>query len=209
MYLTLFNSNNFYVKSLLAAIWNFQVKSISTFLYFAWYFVPSAICHFFRETTKFLSVRGNFRNFHTVHFYSVWKNKNLTEKNFVQSTRYLVFSLVKPLLSRNFRKKWKLYFHRHFYSSNQLFSNSFITVWKRAIKRDHDLYGKNNIFSVKSMFLLQKLVKSWFHEIFFCVMYFVVLFHTVEKKLSIFPNHSVDISVFFCLSVLTWNPFPR
>ena len=32
----------------------------------------------------------------------------------------------------------------------------FSTVWKSAIKRDHDFYGKINIFSVKSTFLLNK-----------------------------------------------------
>ena len=43
---------------------------------------------------------------------------------------------------------------------------SFCTVWKSTIKCDHDFYGKINIFSVKSTFLLKKLLRSWFHEFF-------------------------------------------
>ena len=37
----------------------------------------------------------------------MWKNEKftLTEKNFVKSTTYLVISLVKPLVSRNFCQK--------------------------------------------------------------------------------------------------------
>ena len=41
------------------------------------------------------------------------------------------------------------------------------TVRKSAIKRDQDFYGKINIFSVRSTFLLKKLlIQSWFHEFF-------------------------------------------
>ena len=45
-----------------------------------------------------------------------------------------------------------------------------------AIKRDHNFYGKINIFSVKSTLLL----KSWFHDFFsFAWSRFEVIFHTV------------------------------
>ena len=51
-------------------------------------------------------VAVKLRNFHTVGV-TLWKNEkfSFTEKNFVKSTRYLVISLAKPLLSRNFCEK--------------------------------------------------------------------------------------------------------
>jgi len=54
-------------------------------------------------------------------------------------------------------------------------------VWKSTIKCDHYFYGKINIFSVKSTFLL----KSWFHEIFWAWSRFSVLFHTVQLQLDL------------------------
>ena len=44
-----------------------------------------------------------------------------------------------------------------------------------TVKRNHDFYGKVNIFSVKST---KKLLKSWFHEIFWVSPHFIVFFHT-------------------------------
>ena len=75
----------------------------------------------------------NYRNFLSRFF----------GKNFVKATHLLNF--VKSLLSRNFCHK--------------------VTVWKSRKKHDHDhcFYGKINIFSVRSTFLLKKLLKSWFH----------------------------------------------
>ena len=59
------------------------------------------------------------------------------------------------------------------------------TVWKISIKRDHDSYGKVNIFSVKSKFSLKRLLKSWFHKkIFSVIAFFSMYFSTlcVNKK---------------------------
>ena len=38
-------------------------------------------------------------------------------------------------------------------------NSNYYTVWKSSIKRDHDFYGKINIFSVKSTFLPKTLLK--------------------------------------------------
>ena len=97
------------------------------------------------------SVRENFRNFHTV-YHTLWKLQKfaLTKKIFRQ-INYLVISLGKTLLSRNFCQKWV----------RVNFSNTLcITTWKlfREI-HSHTFFDKN---FVKATFLL----KSWFHEIF-------------------------------------------
>ena len=85
----------------------------------------------------------NEREFHVFPFCTVWKNEKfgLTEKIFRQIDSFVI-SLVKPLLSRDFRQKsvrvnfrnfhivhsvekWKIYSHWKKISSNQLFSNFF------------------------------------------------------------------------------------
>ena len=48
-----------------------------------------------------------------------------------------------------------------------------------SIKSDHDFCVIINSFSVKSMILLNKSLKSRFHEIFWAWPHFMVLFHTV------------------------------
>ena len=40
------------------------------------------------------------------------------------------------------------------------------TVWKTAIKSDHDFCAKINIFSVKSTLLLKAVLECWFDGIF-------------------------------------------
>ena len=47
---------------------------------------------------------------------------------------------------------------------------------KSTIKRDHHFSGTINIFSVKSTVLLKKLLKGWFHEIFWAWSHFTVFF---------------------------------
>ena len=49
-------------------------------------------------------------------------------------------------------------------------------------------YGKINSFSVKSTFLLKKLLKSWFHEFFWAWSCFLVLFNTVAWKFRQFDE---------------------
>ena len=49
-----------------------------------------------------------------------------------------------------------------------------ITVWKSTIKRHHDFCWKINLFFRQMNVLLKKLLKSWFDEIFWAL-----LFHTV------------------------------
>ena len=67
--------------------------------------------------------------------------------------------LICEIYSQNFSQKN--------FSCNQLMHSAVFTVWKSAIKSDHHFCAKINIFSVKSTFLLKKLLKSWFDEIFF------------------------------------------
>ena len=121
------------------------------------------------------------------------KNLLLMKKFSVKSTRYLVISLVKPLLSRNFCHKClrvnfhsvcSSWFHEKFLSVIQYHS-----LEKCTIKRDHDFYGKINIFSVKATYLLKKLLKSWFHEIFWEWSRFIVLFHTHSVVISKISPH--------------------
>ena len=50
---------------------------------------------------------------------------------------------------------------------NSIISKLQPTAWKSTIKLDHEFYGKINIFSVKSTFLLKKLLKSSFPFFFF------------------------------------------
>ena len=65
-------------------------------------------------------------------------------------------------------------------------------VWKKykthSVKKYYQtrsrVLRKNQHFSVKSTFLLKKLLKSWFHEIFLAWSYFEVLFHTVKRHLA-------------------------
>ena len=60
------------------------------------------------------------------------------------------------------------------------FTKSFTTMWKSRQKHDHCFCGKFKTFSVKSTFLLKKLVKSWFHGNFWAWSRFIVFFHTVS-----------------------------
>ena len=55
------------------------------------------------------------------------------------------------------------------------------TVWKSAIKSDHDFCAKINIFSVKSTLLLKKLLKSWFDGKFLNVIAFSSTFPHCER----------------------------
>ena len=63
--------------------------------------------------------------------------------------------------------------------------------------------------SVKATFLLKKLLKSWFHEIFFGESEFLVFPHCVMQSLSKLETHSVEISEFFSQSYFTWNQLWR
>ena len=65
------------------------------------------------------------------------------------------------------------------------FRNFQSVVWKSAIK--HDSYGKSNIFSVISSLLIKKLLKSWFHGIFWT-------WNFKQWNLIIFKLHHVIIS---------------
>ena len=60
-------------------------------------------------------------------------------------------------------------------SSNQLCN---YTQWvEKCFKMPSRFFWKITIFSVKSTFLLKKLLKSWFHEFFEAWSCFMVLFH--------------------------------
>ena len=71
-------------------------------------------------------------------------------------------------------------------------------VWKRAAKRDQIMiFTKESTFFIKWTFLLKKLLKSWFHEIFEC-----------DRVFSTFPTvlfvSKIDFTRFFaknCASV--------
>ena len=57
------------------------------------------------------------------------------------------------------------------------------TVWKSRQKYDHHFYLNIDIFSVKPTFLITKLLKSWFHGIFFFAWsHFSAFFHTVNHE---------------------------
>ena len=73
------------------------------------------------------------------------------------------------------------------------------TVWKSTIKCDHDFCVKINIFSVKSTFLLRKLLKNWFHEFFFSVIAIYSTFPhcAAEKTTSINEIKLVHFDVRF------------
>ena len=101
--------------------------------------------------------------------HSVEKREILSHQKIFRQINSLVTYLVKPLLSRNFCKKCVRENSRNFHT----------VVWKSTIKRDHTFHRKINIFSVKLTFLLKKLLKSWFHEMFWAWSRFMVLFHTV------------------------------
>ena len=50
-------------------------------------------------------------------------------------------------------------------------------VWKSCQKRVHCFSGKINISSIKSTFLLKKLLKSWFHGNFWEWLHFIVFYY--------------------------------
>ena len=67
-------------------------------------------------------------------------------------------------------------------------SRNIFQVWKSTIKSDHDFSGKINTFSVKSTFLLKKLLKNWFHGISYCkklCTYIFVLFSEIMLRMQI------------------------
>ena len=141
------------------------------------------------------------RKFFKKPWYKNFVNSSCLTKIIFRQINSLVISSVKTLLSRYLcqicvglnrisslctlwvYKNEKFTATQAFFRQINLEQSSVITVWKSAIKRDHDFYGKINIFSVKSTFLLKKLLNSWFHEKKFAWSRFVVLFHTVQKKL--------------------------
>ena len=97
--------------------------------------------------TKFLSKKCDF---HIVAQYTVWKNEKFTlTAKIIRQIISLVISLVKTLLSRNFCQKCVRVNFSVFHT---------LRVWKIEV------FDKN---FVKATFLLKKLLKSSFHEIFF------------------------------------------
>ena len=76
-------------------------------------------------------------------------------------------------------------------------SNGFtITVWKNAMKCDHDFCAKINIFSVKSSFLIKKLLKSWFHGKFLSVIVFSSTFPHSWAVTTLVSKHLIWRNIF-------------
>ena len=74
-------------------------------------------------------------------------------------------------------------------------------VWKSAIKSHHDFCGKMNSFSVKSTFLLNKLLNtnSWFHGKCLSVITFPSTFSTLQ--ISVIFTQNLE----FCVEIVSRN----
>ena len=101
------------------------------------------------------------------------------------------WELIPWLLVTQNGKKLHFYVMVIYFSWNWMIRETFqSTVWKSCKKHDHHLNWKIIIFSVKSTFLLKKLLKSWFHGNFWAWSRFIVIFNTVHSQLFAW-NHFI------------------
>ena len=131
-----------------------------------WFFAKHSIS---RKLKAKLHTDIKLRNLPSLRKYS-WKHFAMQGTCIVWKLQKLTLTLLMAKIS------WKQCFTKDITNT--------VTMWKSTIKRDHNFYGKIDTFSVKLTFLLKKLLKSWFHEIFFLRdRVFLVFFLTVQSLL--------------------------
>ena len=108
-------------------------------------------------------------------------NKTTTVNGALQIVQLLLFlTLTKKVIYKLNVEIMEFYYHQKLRENNFFIKKIYPKlIWRKKIawqristlchsatKHDHDSCGKIIIFSVKLTFLLNKLLKSWFHEIF-------------------------------------------